>query len=177
MTVDFLLNSSLLGGVLALECFSVVVWWRAAPTLLLLGLIALLGWWLFYRAAVNSTRVMGHLIASCYDLFRDDLLAEFALEKPGQLAQERVLWADLGKYLTSGDHIFYPDMLDEDVALPDEIPSLRRRLTQYRRNLYRLEEMRAKYGANVPLDILNGMEDAREQIAAIEARLDGLSGQ
>jgi len=53
----------------------------------------------------------------------------------------------------------------------EEIAALRRRLIIHRRNLYRLEEQKARYGLDVPLRILNEIAEQEEAIAQIEARL------
>jgi hypothetical protein len=58
---------------------------------------------------------------------------------------------------------------------PDEIDALKRRLTIHRRNLYELEEQKAKRGLDVPLHIINEIAEQKEAIAQIEARLAGLS--
>ncbi len=52
----------------------------------------------------------------------------------------------------------------------EEIDALQCRLTIHRRNLYRLEEQKAKYGFDVPLRILNEIAEQEEAIAQIEAR-------
>ena len=61
-------------------------------------------------------------------------------------------------------------------ASPDEIAALERRLAIRRRNLYELEEQKAKYGPDVPLHVINGIADQEEAIAKIEARLAELEG-
>jgi len=53
----------------------------------------------------------------------------------------------------------------------EEIESLRRQLDIYRRNLMYLEERRAAYGIDAPLNLLNQIDYMQEQIAKIEARL------
>jgi hypothetical protein len=58
---------------------------------------------------------------------------------------------------------------------PDEIDALKRQLTIYRRNLYKLEEQKAKYGLDVPLRIINEIAEQEKAIAQIEARLAVLS--
>lgn len=53
------------------------------------------------------------------------------------------------------------------------IESLKREMAQHRKNLDRLEEQKAKYGLNVPLDILNAIDQEKAEIARIEALLAG----
>lgn len=60
------------------------------------------------------------------------------------------------------------------VTDPDEIIALRRRLAIHRRNLYTLEEQKAKYGLDVPLRIINEIAEQEEAIAQIEVRLGEL---
>lgn len=54
---------------------------------------------------------------------------------------------------------------------PDEIAALKHRLTIHRRNLYELEEQKAKHGLDVPLRIINEIAEQEEAIAQIEVRL------
>jgi DNA repair exonuclease SbcCD ATPase subunit len=58
----------------------------------------------------------------------------------------------------------------------ERIASLLRQREKVRRNINRLEEMRASYGANVPLEILNQLDDAHEELERIERELEGLGG-
>jgi hypothetical protein len=58
----------------------------------------------------------------------------------------------------------------------DEIAALKRRLTIHRRNLYELEEQKAKHGLDVPVHIINEIAEQKEAIAQIEARLAELEG-
>jgi chromosome segregation ATPase len=58
----------------------------------------------------------------------------------------------------------------------ERIASLLRQRNKARRNINRLEEMRLSYGANVPLDILNQLDDAREELERIEQELEDLGG-
>jgi hypothetical protein len=57
----------------------------------------------------------------------------------------------------------------------ERIESLLRQRRKCRRNINRLEEMRLCYGANVPLEILNQLDDAREELERIEQELAGAS--
>ncbi|MFC1975109.1 CHAT domain-containing protein [Chloroflexota bacterium] len=61
--------------------------------------------------------------------------------------------------------------------LTEERDSLRRQLQQYRKTLLRLEEQKANYGLNVPIDILNGIENAQENIERIETRLQQVTAE
>jgi hypothetical protein len=57
---------------------------------------------------------------------------------------------------------------------PEEIAALKRRLAVHRRNLYTLEEQKAKYGLDVPLRIINEIAEQEAAIAQIKARLGEL---
>jgi hypothetical protein len=58
----------------------------------------------------------------------------------------------------------------------ERIASLLRQRKKCHTNINRLEEMRLSYGANVPLDISNQLDDAREQLERIEQELEDLGG-
>lgn len=66
---------------------------------------------------------------------------------------------------------------DPQADLLADRKALQNRLRQYRKNLAHWEGQKAKYGLNVPLDILNGIDDAQENIERIEARLAELNEQ
>jgi hypothetical protein len=53
----------------------------------------------------------------------------------------------------------------------EERASLERELSLHKRNLWRLQERKAKYGINVPLDVLNQIDDEEAEIARIESLL------
>lgn len=57
--------------------------------------------------------------------------------------------------------------------MPRSVESLQREMAQHRKNLDRLEEQKAMYGLNVPLDILNAIDQEKAEIARIEALLAG----
>ena len=55
--------------------------------------------------------------------------------------------------------------------MSDEIESLRRQLEIHRKNLLFLEEQRAKYGLDVPIRLLNQIDDETLRIAELEHAL------
>lgn len=61
-------------------------------------------------------------------------------------------------------------------ASQERIASLKRQHQTVLRSINYLEEMRVKYGANVPLEILNQLDDARQQLERIERELKELGG-
>ncbi len=58
-----------------------------------------------------------------------------------------------------------------------EKDGLTEKLAQHRRNLYLLQEKKAKYGIDVPISVLNEIEDEKREIARLEAELKSLEGQ
>jgi hypothetical protein len=73
---------------------------------------------------------------------------------------------------SNGNRVGHSNHLNAD---PDEIAALERRLAIHRRNLYELEEQKARHGLNVPLRIINEIAEQEKAIAQIEARLTELS--
>ena len=61
--------------------------------------------------------------------------------------------------------------------LTAEHDSLQRQLQRYHKNLLRAQEQKAQYGLNVPLDILNTIDDIEENIARLETRLQDVREQ
>ncbi len=53
------------------------------------------------------------------------------------------------------------------------VESLQRELAQHGKNLDKLEERKAQYGLDVPLDVLNAIEEEKAAIARLEALLAG----
>lgn len=56
----------------------------------------------------------------------------------------------------------------------EERAFLERELAQHKRNLYRLREKKAKYGIDVPISVLNQIEDEEREIRHIEGELERL---
>ncbi len=79
-------------------------------------------------------------------------------------------------------HPAAPEQTDQVVQVPEEdtFPVdeerdlLRRILAQHKRNLYKLQERKAKFGLEVPLSIENQIEDEEQEIAQIETKLESL---
>jgi hypothetical protein len=55
--------------------------------------------------------------------------------------------------------------------MPRSIESLQRELVQHYKNLDKLEELKARWGLNVPLHILNAIDQEKEEIARIKELL------
>jgi hypothetical protein len=120
-TCDFLLHTSLLLGVFALQALVLVV--RAAfdasrfPAELLIALLlSAASAYFLYRAAVTETRVLGTLIAGAFDLHRRALLEQLGLSLPPSLDAERALWRRLAAFIRRGDRLYDPRALQAAAA-------------------------------------------------------------
>lgn len=73
-------------------------------------------------------------------------------------------------------HFGIPSALsvEQVLSLVEERELLKRELTQHKRNLYRLREKKAKYGIDVPISILNQIEDEEQEIRQIAEELERL---
>lgn len=178
-TLDFLLNLSLLSYCFGLEVVVAGLWlaWPYAAV----GLFFLILGYTLYRSGVSTTITLGELIKSCYDLYRHELMKEFGIEPPGRLADERQIWQRLAYYILTGESFYYPqaagqEKKDEIAQNWDDREELQKLQEIHRRNLSRLELTEAKFGLNVPLDVLNAMDEEREKIEEITRRLDELGG-
>ncbi len=108
MTLDLLLNSSLLALVFGAEMLAV-----AAPrvgignTAFALG--AFVAAYILYQTANVTLLEMGELINSCFDLFRGALGVQMGLKIPaGDIETERHIWSGVNSYILSGDSYYYP---------------------------------------------------------------------
>jgi hypothetical protein len=64
---------------------------------------------------------------------------------------------------------------DVTLSVGEERELLRRERDQHKRNLYTLQEKKAKYGSlEVPLSVLNQIEDEEREIARLDAALAAL---
>jgi len=114
-SLDSLLNSSLLSGVLGLEFLFMAGYYVLTSGDCTLADWFILGWavswivaYLFYRATVTATQSMGAQIAACFDLFRGALLEKLDIAQPRDLLAEQAVWRNLAKFLVSGDAYYYP---------------------------------------------------------------------
>jgi hypothetical protein len=57
----------------------------------------------------------------------------------------------------------------------EEVTHLERMISLHKKNLYILEEMLAKYGADQPLHLINSVTMEREAIARYSKQIDGLT--
>jgi len=168
LQADFLLNLSLVSGLLGVEMLALGPFTR--PWLMLLGPVGLLLAYFFYRTAVTATQTLGELIKSCYDLYRGDLLEKLGIARPDDIGTEIQIWRRLGQYFFAGEGAYYPrrEFVDD---LPDDIARLKEIRNRYERNLFQLEETRARYGLDAPLGLINQIEYMQEQIKRLDERI------
>jgi hypothetical protein len=99
-SLDLTLVTSALGWLYALTacCFLALAgassWylWLVAAAGVLAALAA-------YRGTVRAGVTYGELVRTAFDLYRGDLLAQLGYAAPTSLAQEQVLWRNLGKQM------------------------------------------------------------------------------
>jgi hypothetical protein len=132
-SVDFMINSSVLNGLLAL---STTVLALAYPQNTL-GMAASLGIWLvevalflllaylFYLGAISRAAAWGEIVKSAFDLYRWDLLESMGYQqKPQTRKAERSLWGDISVQMIYGDHPERGPRLDYvDLKTPEPLPT------------------------------------------------------
>ena len=114
MTMDALLNASLLAIIFGIEMAAVSI---TQATMLNVTLVvgSFVAAYLLYQTAVTTLLEMGELIKSCFDVHRGALLSRFGLSLPvGDITDERQVWSRLTRYILAGDADDYP-------ALPPKI--------------------------------------------------------
>lgn len=108
---DFMLNNSLLCGVLSASLLAAGVAYAAPmsePRRLLVWLfqVALFAWlayWL-YAMSVSRAAAWGATIKSSFDLYRGDLLKQLGYpDRPRTRQEERALWQDISRQMYIGD--------------------------------------------------------------------------
>jgi hypothetical protein len=102
-SLDFMLVISLLSGLFALlsSIYMLIVgavWWL----FLLCFWGGLLVAWLAYQGANGCAILYAHLVKSCFDLYRNDLLKQMRLQLPNTSKDEREQWDALCKFLYRG---------------------------------------------------------------------------
>lgn len=107
MTLDFLLNLSLLSVVFGLEAL-VASYYLPDPRYVVVGLAALLASYSLYRSSITTALTMGELVKSCFDLFRQDLLTKLGFDNPTDIEEERKIWSGLTNYVLTGEALYYP---------------------------------------------------------------------
>ena len=104
MQMDFLISIAglaLIYGTLALLVgpWLGLVWW----SWLILGLLAYLVGWGFYRLSITAALNFGAAYKSCVDLYRLKLLRALRIQRPEKHSDEKLLWKELNKLITRAE--------------------------------------------------------------------------
>lgn len=103
---DFMLNSSVLSGALALTLLVVGLFQPVSPNLgvwLLEILVLMILWQLFYRGSIGRAAAWGDTVKGAFDLYRWDLLKQLGYGRvPATVADERALWSTISRHLIYG---------------------------------------------------------------------------
>lgn len=109
--ITFLLNSSLLLGLLSISSFFIAGYMalpgvpiseRHVAFYLAAGTICLISAYGLYKGSAPLARVQGDLVRSCYDLFRFDLLKQLHLPLPNDDREEKGTWRMLETFMIAG---------------------------------------------------------------------------
>ena len=125
-SVDFMLNTSLFSGLLAILLAVAGLWYPtplSSPVFLLSWLLEVLLFaglaYGFYRGAIVRASSWGSLVKGAFDLYRGDLLKQLGYTRtPKTLTEERALWDDISLQLLYGDS---PSVRPADYALSSTV--------------------------------------------------------
>ena len=109
LTLDLLLNLSLLAGVFGIEAIVVGLVGSVDWGVIAAGGGALVLAWVCYRGGVSTVRSLGDTIALCFDFFRGALADPYGLDRPADLEAEQAMWLRLGQFLRRGESFYFPD--------------------------------------------------------------------
>ena len=104
---DFWLHLTVLILIFAVETL-LLSWWLKDFLLLSYSVTTLVVAYGLYRVAVDMAYTMSVLIMNCFDLFRQDLLAQLGILQPKELAVEQKLWLKLVLFIRYGERTDYP---------------------------------------------------------------------
>lgn len=117
-TLDFAVISCTLSCVFSLVCLagpfiysSDYLWWIVISGGFVVG-------HLYYRMAISAADTLGHLVRTCYDLYRLKLIKELSLEFPTTTANERSLWTKYSQFVTFGGTAVDLNLKDYDKENP-----------------------------------------------------------
>ncbi len=166
-TADLALNLSLLSGLFGLGSLGVGIWilgvWELAC-----GGLALVAAYGLYRAAVGSTRELGEVVMSSFDLFRGALREGYGLPQPDSLSAERRLWLLLTGFIRRGEEFYFP----LEPTAQDSLGFFRQELVLHMDNLSTLRQQAAIYAAGeTPLYLLNQIQAEERAIEEIKTKL------
>lgn len=108
MTLDLLLNLSLLAAIFGVEALVIGVLGTVDWGLVYAGIGAAALAWVCYRGAVSTVYSLGDTIALCFDFFRGRLLEKYGLAQPDNLEAEQTMWLRLGQFLLRGEGFYFP---------------------------------------------------------------------
>jgi len=150
--LSFLVNCSVLAGVLGLQGFIAAIYQTLSALLSARGIseilyfipinvslystytqrvwlylafafIALIFMYIFYRAALLSVTEFGDMIRSVYDLFRFDLLKQLHFAYPNNTKEEVDLWESICHFMNIGHSQGHFELLEYSPESSKEIPS------------------------------------------------------
>ncbi len=108
MTLDLLLNLSLLAAIFGVEALVIGVLGTVDWGLVGAGIGAVALAWVCYQSAVSTVYSLGDTIALCFDFFRGRLLEKYGLAQPDNLEAEQTMWLRLGQFLRRGEGFYFP---------------------------------------------------------------------
>jgi uncharacterized repeat protein (TIGR01451 family) len=108
---DFMINCSVLSGVLALAVLVVGLLFPgvlSAPGLVIYWLVKIFLFfficWAFYASSIGRASEWGDLVKGAFDLYRWKLLEQFGFERtPATMEEERILWGSISAQMIFGD--------------------------------------------------------------------------
>jgi hypothetical protein len=131
-SVDFMVNSSLINGVLAFSALVLGLIYPqntlGSPSLCVAWFAKLLGFsvlaYLFYLGAISRASAWGETVKAAFDLYRWDLLKQMGYQQlPKTRKAERALWNNISVQLTYGDHPDRGPLLDYSDPSAQKLPS------------------------------------------------------
>lgn len=106
-------------------------------------------------------------------------VAQQVIHSVASYAETPEAWRDFAK-VCDAEHMIpcrrVGQQPEADVSADEERALLRQELAQRKRNLRKLQLKKAKYSTEVPISVLNQIEDEEQEIARIEEELETLSG-
>lgn len=108
LVLDLQLSLSLTMTFIAAESviFLLLRWFN--PGLFLVSVSAAILAWMFYRSAVVAVRTTGLYVCQAYDKYRGKILADFKIEQPPDIHEERRIWLRLATFITRGEPFYFP---------------------------------------------------------------------
>lgn len=175
-TLDFMVNASLLAALFAGFSLIAGIWESinsirgSSATAVLLGLLALVITYSFYRIGVNVAQELSQNVASCFDLFRWELLGKYGADRPGSLIAERQLWQTLARFINRGELFYFPTTLTNE----DEAAALQQALVHHAYYLHQLRLL--SEAGNAPDYLKAQITFAGKRMEAVQEELKRVNG-